>query len=69
MSRHQRTRLKELQNYFNTNNKTRDYAAHTSKVHSVGWSCDGRRLASCSFDKSVTIFSLDKDRLVSHNII
>lgn len=34
------------------------------QVHSVGWNCDGRRLASGSFDKSVAIFSLDRDRLV-----
>lgn len=33
-------------------------------MHSVGWNCDGRRLASGSFDKSVAIFSLDRDRLV-----
>lgn len=29
----------------------------------MGWNCDGRRLASGSFDKSVAIFSLDRDRL------
>lgn len=32
-------------------------------MHSVGWNSDGRRLASGSFDKTVAIFSLDKDRL------
>lgn len=35
------------------------------KVHSVGWNCDGRRLASGSFDKSVAVFSLERDRLVN----
>lgn len=30
----------------------------------MGWNCDGRRLASGSFDKSVAIFLLDRDRLV-----
>ncbi|XP_046383965.1 THO complex subunit 3 [Ischnura elegans] len=55
--------IEELQNHFKTHKKTREYQAHTSKVHSVGWSCDGRRLASGSFDKSVSIFLLDRDRL------
>ncbi|XP_049835346.1 THO complex subunit 3 isoform X2 [Schistocerca gregaria] len=55
--------IEELQNYFKTHNKTREYQAHSSKVHSVGWSCDGRRLASGSFDKCVSIFTLDRDRL------
>lgn len=58
------SQIDELQAYFKTHNKTREYQAHSSKVHSVGWSCDGRRLASGSFDKSVTIFTLDRDRLV-----
>ncbi|CAG4973506.1 THO complex subunit 3 [Colias croceus] len=56
--------LKELRNYFATHNVTREYIAHTSKVHSVGWSCDGRRLASGSFDKTVVIFNLERSRLV-----
>lgn len=65
MSREDTAKLEELKTYFKTRNKTKEYAAHSSKVHSVGWSCDGRRLASGSFDKTVTIFSLDRDRLVS----
>ena len=35
-----------------------------NQVHSVGWSCGGRYLASCSFDKTVSIFSFEKERLV-----
>ncbi|XP_059473059.1 THO complex subunit 3 [Neocloeon triangulifer] len=58
-----RPELLELRNHFKKNKKIRDYQAHSSKVHSVGWSCDGKRLASGSFDKSVTIFTLDRDRL------
>lgn len=58
--------IEELETYFKSHNKFKDYLAHSSKVHSVGWSCDGRRLASGSFDKSVCIFTLDKDRLVSN---
>lgn len=33
------------------------------KVHSVDWSADGRRLASGSFDKTVSIYTLDRERL------
>lgn len=61
--------LAELRNYFSTHNVVREYIAHSSKVHSVGWSCDGKRLASGSFDKSVVIFSLERNRLVSIVII
>lgn len=33
-------------------------------MHSVGWNCDGKRLASGSFDKTVAIYTLDRDRVV-----
>lgn len=55
----------EMQESFRNNNKSREFAAHTAKVHSVAWSCDGRRLASGSFDKTASVFVLEKDRLVS----
>ena len=54
----------EMQDSFRNNNKSREIPAHTAKVHSVAWSCDGRRLASGSFDKTASVFVLDKDRLV-----
>lgn len=54
-----------LRSFFQVNCRVKDYQAHSSKVHSVDWSCDGRRLASGSFDKTVSIFALDKDRMVS----
>jgi len=38
--------------------KTREYAPHSSKVHSVAWSCNGRRLASGSFDKTVCVHAM-----------
>ncbi|KAF0292976.1 THO complex subunit 3 [Amphibalanus amphitrite] len=44
--------------------RPRDYPSHGAKVHSVDWNCDGRRLASGSFDKSVCVFILDRDRLI-----
>jgi len=56
-------RIEKLQNHFKSNNKFKEYIGHSAKVHSVGWSCDGRRLASGSFDKSVSIYTLDRERL------
>lgn len=55
--------VEELQNFFKTHNKIKEQKAHTSKVHSVGWSCDGKRLASGSFDKTVAVFTLDREKL------
>lgn len=60
--------LAELRNYFVSHNLVREYIAHSSKVHSVGWSCDGKRLASGSFDKSVAIFTLERNRLVRFTV-
>ncbi|KAK3786663.1 hypothetical protein RRG08_027619 [Elysia crispata] len=57
------TYVDEMRKLFTTNCRTRDIQAHTAKVHSVAWSCDGRRLASGSFDKTVCIYALDKERL------
>lgn len=64
MSREDNSRLKELKQYFSLLNKSREYATHSSQVHSLGWSCDGRRLASGSIN-TLTIFSLDRNGLVS----
>ncbi|TNM98611.1 hypothetical protein fugu_013175 [Takifugu bimaculatus] len=57
----------EMQESFKNNNKSREFPAHTAKVHSVAWSCDGRRVASGSFDKTASVFVLEKDRLVKEN--
>ena len=57
-----------MQSYFKSNGKTREFAAHSSKVHSVAWNCDGRKLASGSYDKTVNVFHLERDRLVSEMI-
>ncbi len=54
----------EMQEVFRNNNKSREFQAHSAKVHSVAWSCDGKRLASGSFDKTASVFVLEKDRLV-----
>lgn len=52
-----------LRKHFSTHSKVRDVQGHSHKVHSVGWNSDGRRLASGSFDKTVSIYSLDRDRV------
>lgn len=65
MSRDDNSRLKELKQYFSLLNKSREYASHSSQVHSLGWSCDGKRLASGSIDNTLAIFSLDRNGLVS----
>ncbi|RXN35209.1 THO complex subunit 3 [Labeo rohita] len=57
----------EMQEIFRNNNKSREFPAHSAKVHSVAWSCDGKRLASGSFDKTASVFVLEKDRLVKEN--
>uniref|UniRef100_A0ABI7ZQ42 THO complex 3 n=1 Tax=Felis catus TaxID=9685 RepID=A0ABI7ZQ42_FELCA len=56
-----------MQELFRGHSKTREFPAHSAKVHSVAWSCDGRRLASGSFDKTASVFLLEKDRLVKEN--
>lgn len=56
-----------MRTYFQSNFRVKDIQAHTSKVHSVDWSCDGRRLASGSFDKTVSIFLLERDRLTKEH--
>ncbi|KAI1303021.1 THO complex subunit 3 [Halotydeus destructor] len=52
-----------LKLHFSNNNRLRDIQGHSMRVHSVDWSCDGRRLASGSCDKTISIYSLDRDRL------
>ena len=51
-------KLVELQHSIR-NPTVKAFSAHSSKIHSVGWSCDGKRLASGSTDKTVAIFSFD----------
>ncbi|KAF9572104.1 hypothetical protein EC968_010357 [Mortierella alpina] len=40
--------------------KTREYRAHKSNVHTVGWNCDGRRLASGSTDKTARVWAPER---------
>ena len=47
------------------NASVKSFSAHNSKIHSVAWNVDGRRLASGSTDKTVAVFTLEnKERLV-----
>ena len=34
----------------------RELTGHSKKVHTVAWSCDGKRLASGSVDKTVNVW-------------
>lgn len=56
--------VQAMQELFRANTRSREFPAHGAKVHSVAWSCCGRRLASGSFDKTASVFLLEKDRLV-----
>uniref|UniRef100_A0A8C5WAF5 Uncharacterized protein n=1 Tax=Microcebus murinus TaxID=30608 RepID=A0A8C5WAF5_MICMU len=50
-----------MQDLFQGYSKTLEFLAHSAKVHSVAWSCNRRRLASGSFDNTVSVFVLEKD--------
>jgi THO complex subunit 3 len=49
--------------HFETHSRVRDIQGHQAKVHSVDWNCDGKRLASGSYDRTVSVYSLERDRL------
>lgn len=53
---------------FRTNCKVREAQGHSAKVHSVDWNSDGRRLASGSYDKTVAVYNLERDRLGKGNV-
>ena len=58
-------RLSQLKNEMK-NASVKSFSAHNSKIHSVAWNVDGKRLASGSTDKTVAIFKFEnKERLVS----
>lgn len=57
--------MEDLQKYFESHKDKRDFTGHTSKVHSVAWSCEGKWLASGSLDKTVGVFHLERSKLVS----
>ena len=56
--------VENTRKYFNSNNRVKELQAHSAKVHSVAWNSDGKRLASGSYDKTVNVFVLDRDRMV-----
>lgn len=67
MFKEQREDFLHFQSHFKKNQKIREFSSNQTKVHSVDWSCDGKRLASGSLDKSVCLFSLRDDRLVKEH--
>ena len=42
------------------NQESKELRGHKDKVHTIGWSADGRKLASGSIDQTVKIWSLDR---------
>ncbi|EPZ32754.1 WD40 repeat-like protein [Rozella allomycis CSF55] len=40
--------------------KPKEYRGHKSKVHSVSWSCDGKKLASGSTDSTARVWHVEK---------
>ena len=56
--------IEELPKYFRAHSKIEEAQYHKAKVHSVGWNCDGRKLASGSTDRTVCTYTIDRDRLV-----
>lgn len=58
-------KLIQLQQTFKTTT-VKSFSAHSSKIHSVGWNVDGKRLASGSSDKTVQIFTFEnREKLVT----
>ncbi|XP_067928196.1 THO complex subunit 3-like isoform X2 [Watersipora subatra] len=55
--------IESLPDFFKSNSRIEEAQYHKGKVHSVGWSCDGRKLASGSTDRTVCTYSIDRERL------
>jgi THO complex subunit 3 len=47
------------------NTSVKSVSAHSSKIHTVDWNVDGKRLASGSTDKTVAIFSFENKEKLS----
>jgi len=51
------------------NATVKSFSAHNSKIHSVAWNIDGKRLASGSTDKTVAVFTFEnKERLSKESV-
>jgi len=61
--------VEEFKSKFKRNQKTREIVSHNSKVHSVGWSCGGKKLGSGSYDKTAVVYSLANDRLTKDHVL
>jgi THO complex subunit 3 len=56
-------RLGDLREHFRSFNGQREQRQHSGKIHSVEFNCSGDRIASGSNDKTVVIYSLDRERI------
>ena len=56
--------LEKMQKYFKSNGRVREFKENTGKIHTLGWNCDGKQIAFGSWDKSLTISTFERDRLV-----
>lgn len=58
------SRADEYKKIFTSHQRTKEFKGHTAKVHSVGWNCEGKYLASGSFDQTVSLFAFNQSSLV-----
>jgi THO complex subunit 3 len=65
MTSYSQSRVNNLQSQF-AKSTVKSFQAHNSKIHSVAWNVDGKRLASGSTDKTVAVFAFEnREKLVS----
>ncbi|KAK7592832.1 hypothetical protein V9T40_007584 [Parthenolecanium corni] len=57
------SRADEYKKIFTSHQRTKEFKGHTAKVHSVGWNCEGKYLASGSFDQTVSLFAFNQSSL------
>jgi WD40 repeat protein len=64
MNVYTQNRINHLQSQF-SKSTVKSFQAHNSKIHSVAWNVDGKRLASGSTDKTVAVFAFEnREKLV-----
>ncbi|KAF0988925.1 hypothetical protein HZS_3869 [Henneguya salminicola] len=61
--------LADKQRYFSKNCVVEEFNTHSAKIHTIGWNCNGKKLASGSCDKTITIFGFDRERFKKENTL